>query len=51
MNYTYEPVYHVVDKAVFDGTRDHNIWGIDKEADMERNYWKFECNINEGKLP
>ena len=47
----YKEIYHLVDENIFDRTRDHNVWGIEEDTDMERNYWHFSCNINQDSLP
>ncbi len=51
MRHNYDRVYHLVDKNVFDCTRDKNIWGLEVTKGEPRTYWGFNCNINKDILP
>ena len=47
----YDRIFHLIDKNIFDCTRDKNIWGIEVDIDKPRTYWHFNCNINQDNLP
>ncbi len=47
----YDRIFHLIDKNVFDCTRDHSIWGLEVVVNNPRTYWGFTWNNNKDDLP